>query len=419
MSNGLAPYTSVTRTSHDRLGTADMVVAGLGAMLGAGLFAGLAPASALVGNWLPLGVVLAAVLALLTSCTTGDQAGVFPGPGGGYRYTREQLGRWPGRTAGGLYLVGRGAAAAALAGCFGAYVSPDRPVLPALGLLVVAVAADAIGVRLSRRLIRVSTVFVLVVLALVVAACFAIPAPPPVGVALPADTPGLNRPGDLLPATGVLFFGFLGFERVTAPDGAGPSSPRRLRIVIPVLLAVALGTYLLVGSAVLRQLGPMRLALSTAPLRDALDAADASMVDPLVTIAAMVTTAVGLLVVLGGGQRTAEAMAGKGDLPAMGMAARVLIGGGAALGVLFAGPGQAIELAATCALFYYAFSNASARLLSRDERSWPTRVACFGLGLAVLIAMSMPVADLVTVLAVALLAGVAGPLVARVGHARR
>jgi APA family basic amino acid/polyamine antiporter len=399
----------VTPTLRDRLGVADSVVAGLGAMIGAGLFAGLAPASALAGEWLLLGVVLAAVLALLTCCTTGDQAGVFPGSGGGYRYTREQLGRWPGRTAGGLYLVSRAAAAAALAGCFGAYVSPNRPALPALALLVAVVAADIVGVRLSRSVTRVLTVFVLVTLVLVVAACFAIPPPPPTGVALPAGTPGLDQPGGLLPAAGVLFFAFLGFERVTAPDDGVPAA--RLRVVIPVLLVVALGTYLLVAAAVLRQLGPTRLAVSSAPLRDALDAADASMLDPLVTIAAMVATAVGLLLVVGSGQRTADTMTGKGDLPSVGLLARVVIGGGAAVGVLVAGPADAIELAATCALFYYAFTNAAGRLLSRDERSWPSRVACVGLGVAVVIGMSMPAVDLLIVLAVALLAAAVGPLV--------
>lgn len=380
---------------------ADTVVAGLGAMLGAGLFAGLAPASALAGGWLLVGVVIAAILTVLTCCVTGDQASAFPGSGGGYRYTREQLGRWPGRTAGGLCLVGRAAAAAALAGCFGDYVSPDRPTVPALALLVVVVVADVFGVRPSRAVTRVLTVFVLVVLALVVAACVAIPPPPPVGVVPPAGTPGLDDVGGVLPAAGVLFFAFLGFERCT-------ETARPRRVVIPVLVGVAFVTYFVVSWAVLRQLGPTRLAVSAAPLRDALDAADASPLDPVVTIAAMVATATGLLLVVGGGSRTADVMAGKGDLPVPGMLVRLLIGGGAAGGVLLGGPGGAIELAATCALFYYAFSNASARLLSREERTWPGRTACFALGVAVLVGMSMPPVDLVVVLVVAVVAALVG-----------
>lgn len=392
-------------------------------MVGAGLFAGLAPASALVGGWLPVAMVIAAVPAVLACCSTGDQAGAFPGPGGGYRYTREQLGRWPGRMAGGLYLTSRVAAAAALAGCFGAYVDPNRPALPALGLLAVVLVADAFDIRPPRGITKALTIFVLVVLALVVAACFAIAPPPPTGVVAPAGTAGLDRPGNLLPAAGLLFFAFLGFERVSAP-GTGRAVVPRPKVVIPVLVVIALGIYLAVSFAVLRQLGPTRLAVSTVPLRDALDAADASALDPVITVAAMVATAVALLLVIGGGGRMADVMATSGDLPSTGRAehsalARWLVGGGAVVGVLVAGPADAIELAATCALFYYAFTNAAARLLTREERAWPARTACFGLGVSVLLGMAMPPVDLAIALGVVVLAGAAGPLLTLVRSARR
>lgn len=410
----MALYSAVTQPARDPHGVAGTVLTGLAAMIGAGLFAALGPASALVGGWLPVAFVIAAVPAVLSSCSTCDQASVFPGAGGGYRYTREQLGRWPGRMAGGLYLAGRAAAAAALAGCFGDYIAPTRPALPAVVLLAVVVAVDALDVRVPRRGTMAMVAVVLVVLALVVAACFAIPPPPPTGVAPPAGTPGLDRPINLLPAAGLLFFAFLGFERVTAPGGERLPA-RRLRIVIPVLTVVALGTYLAVTFAVLRQLGPTRLALSTVPLRDALDAAAASALDPAVTIAAAVACAAGLLLVIGGGRTTTDAMTSNGDLPF----ARWLIAGGAVLGVLVADTGRLMTLAATCALFYYAFTNASARLLLRDERTWPGRTACFGLGVTVLIGMAMPAIDLAVALAVTVVAGLSGPLLALARPARR
>jgi APA family basic amino acid/polyamine antiporter len=81
--------------------------------------------------------------------------------------------------------------------------------------------------------------------------------------------------------------------------------------------------------------------------------------------------------------------------------------------VLFVGPTRSIGLAATCALFYYAFTNASARLLSRDERFWPARTACFGLGFSVLIGMTMPPVDLALALGVAAVALAAGPFLSR------
>jgi basic amino acid/polyamine antiporter, APA family len=395
---------------RDRPGSVDAVVAGLGATIGAGLFAGLAPASSVAGRWLLLAMVISVVLAAFCCFSTADQSASTPGSGGGYRYTRDQLGRLPGRVAGWLYLASRAGAAAALAGCFGAYVAPDRPLLATLGVLVLAVAADSVGLRPSTVVTRWLVGFVLVVLALVVAACFAIAPPPPTGVVPPAGTPGLDSVRGLLPATGVLFFAFLGFERVTAP-GADQTgwSPRRLRVVVPVLLLVVAGTYLAVGAAVLRQLGSTRLAVSTVPLRDALDAAAAGSLDPLVTVAAMVATGLALLYVVGGARRVADAMADGGDLPVPGVLVRCLVGVGALVCVLLAGPVGSIELAATCALFHYAGTNAAARLLPADRRTWPARTACFGLGLAVLLGFGMPLVDLGIAVGVAALAALARP----------
>ena len=59
----------------------------------------------------------------------------------------------------------------------------------------------------------------------------------------------------------------------------------------------------------------------------------------------------------------------------------------------------ALGVAACGTLFYYAFTNASARVLLQNDRTWPMRTACLGLGLSVLLAMSMPVPALLISLA--------------------
>jgi APA family basic amino acid/polyamine antiporter len=46
-----------------RLGVRDAVVIGLGAMLGAGVFASFAPAARSAGGWLPLALAIAAQVA--------------------------------------------------------------------------------------------------------------------------------------------------------------------------------------------------------------------------------------------------------------------------------------------------------------------------------------------------------------------
>lgn len=402
-------------------GPLDTLTAGLGAMLGAGLFAGFAPAAGLAGHWLLLGAGLAAVIALLSAFSTADLAKSDPGAGGGYRHVCENLGRWPGRMAGGVYLVGRLTAAAAIAGCFGDYATPGRPLLGGLVLLVVVVAVDAAGFTLPRLVVRFAVLFVAVVLVVVVAACFAIAPPPPTGVPLPANFPGTDNVGELLPVSGIMFFGFLGFERVTSPTSDQPPATwRRLLVALPLLVGLALVGYLAVGAAALRQLGGARLAISGAPLTDALAAADASALAPLVTLAALVATAGALFAVVGGARRTVDVMAGRGDLPAtnttpghgrLSLPAAALVGVGSAVALALLSPTEAILAAATCALAYYAFANSAARLLRRGERIWPARSACFGLGLCVVVALAMPATDL----AIAVGGMLAGVLLAPLG----
>ncbi|HEX4226361.1 MAG TPA: amino acid permease [Pseudonocardiaceae bacterium] len=404
----VATLCGVTRQLRDRFGTTNAVVGGLGAMLGAGVLVGLAPAAGLAGRWMLVGLAIAALAAVCTACSTTDLARAYPGAGGGYRYARELLGRWPGRLAGGVGLLGRVAAMAAVAGCFGAYVTPQRPVLGAVAALVLAIAAEIAAVRMPVLLGRVLIAVVLVTLAVVVAACFAVPAPVQVSGPLPAGLPGADNPVELLPAAGLLFFGFLGDAR--AETGSRP----RTKLVVPVLILIALGTCLAVGTALLRELGPTRMALSPDPLRDALAAANASALDPILTAGVAAATIGVLFALVGGTRQTAKAMAEAGDLP-IGLDKTVLgavvVGVAGILAVLLLTPVAAIELAATCGLFAAAFTNAAGRMLERHERVWPARTACLGLGLCVLLVVAMPPTALaLSVLAMAVGAGI-GPLV--------
>ncbi|MCA1835502.1 MAG: hypothetical protein LC721_03860, partial [Actinobacteria bacterium] len=75
---------------------------------------------------------------------------------------------------------------------------------------------------------------------------------------------------------------------------AGTGSDIRITAVA-VMAPLLPGLLVLVGYAALHQLGAPRLALSPAPLRDALAAADASGIDALLTVGAAVATVFALL----------------------------------------------------------------------------------------------------------------------------
>ncbi|WP_083753374.1 APC family permease [Actinosynnema sp. ALI-1.44] len=403
----------------DRLRATAGIIPGLSGMLGAGLLVAVSPAAAAAGTWLLAGAVVAFLAALCSAFSTSDQSRRFVGVGGGYLYSRHQLGLLPGRMAGSAALVGRIVAGAAIAGTFGVYVVPEQPVVAAIVVSLVAAVADAFGVRPSRGVAIAVMVITLIGMALFIAVAFAIAPPPP--LPLPADVAGADDASGLLAAAGAMFFGFLGFEYVTS-SSEQEYSARQLHVAVPVIMVGTLAVTVAVGSAALHQLGGPRLALSPAPLMDALAAADALSLQPLMAGVAGIATAYGLLLAIGSIRRTLSAMAEFSDVPpalaivgSRGVSAPAACLSGAAVAVAagLLNPPQAIGIAACLLLFYYAFTNAAARLLLPSDRAWPRRAACFGLGLSVLIGMNMSVKYLAVVVLVMVVGCVAGAVTSR------
>lgn len=262
------------RNVNDRVRAAvDAVSAGLATMLGAGVFTAVAPAAESAGTWLLAGLPIAALLAVACALSTRDT----PGDGAADRVATV------------LGLAGRLVAAVAVAGSFGAYLAPGRPVLAGVVLLAVVTAVAGSRFEPPAALVRTAALVVLVVLAVFVAACVAIVPVAPAVAAEPAA--GDTSVAGVLAASGLLFFCFLGFERVGRAEG------RRSRALVLVTIGVTFAVTFAVAAAALHQLGAARLAASPAPLRDALAAADASALDGPLTAAAaiaMVFVLVGL-----------------------------------------------------------------------------------------------------------------------------
>ncbi len=99
------PEPAPSRLSR-RLGVGDAVVVGLGAMLGAGVFAAFGPAARAAGSGLVWGLVLAGLVAWCNATSSAQLAAVHPQSGGTYVYGRHRLGRAWGVVAGWAFLTG-------------------------------------------------------------------------------------------------------------------------------------------------------------------------------------------------------------------------------------------------------------------------------------------------------------------------
>lgn len=408
-------------------GTADAVVLGLAAMLGTGVFAVWGPAATAAGPWIPVAVLLAAVVALCNAWSTADCAAAHP-EGGGYVYGRERLCPAAGRLAGVAQLVGAAAAAGAAALVFGWYVLPARPGVVAIAVVVVVTALNIAGVRWTARGAWALVGGLLVVLLMVVlcglfgghvepaAATPALPAAPLVQ--------GTGMPG-VLTAAALVSFAFFGYARIARLRAKMRDPARTVRRAIAITLTVALVTYLLVAAALLVGLGSDRLAGEPAPLAVLVDNGQAHALGVLVRVGAAVATGSALLGALVGLSRAALAMARRGELPRLftvvsgrGAPWRADVAGGlvAIVVVLVAGPVAAITVAACAGLVHYAVINAAAlRLPARTFSAW---TSWLGLVLCLGLAAMLPTRAVLVTLA-AIVVGWAGCTVAGRVAARR
>jgi APA family basic amino acid/polyamine antiporter len=395
-----------------RLGTADAVVLGLASMLGTGVFAVWAPAAAAAGRWLVLAVVLAGIVAACNAVSTADLAVAHPESGGGYVYGSRRLCAGAGRLAGVAFLIGKSASAAAAAGVFGSYVLPSAPLAAALLAVVVVTALNIAGVAWTARGAYALVGGTLAVLLVVVVVGLSVSGDP-VDPAVPAVTPIVvdSGPFGVLTAAGLVFFAFAGYARIATLGEEVRDPQRTIRLAIGLALGISLVVYLLLAWALLHGLGPDRLAQQMSPLAAVVDARGAPGLGVLVRVGAAVAAGSALLSVLVGISRTALAMARGNDLPRA--LTRIsprgtpwladLAGGAVAAGIaVLAGPVAAIALSACSVLVYYGVINVAALRLRATERTWPRWTSVLGLVLCVLLAVFLPLAQvLITAAALA------------------
>jgi APA family basic amino acid/polyamine antiporter len=387
-----------------RLGTADAALLGLGAMLGAGVFAAFAPAARAAGAGLLTGLGIAAVVAYCNATSSAQLAAAYPVSGGTYVYGRERLGPWWGFLAGWGFVLGKTASCAAMALTFAAYAVPAPWQRPAAVAAVAGLAAvNYRGVTRTAGLVRVLVAAVLAVLALVVVAGWAS------GAADPGRLAGWAAPAGgwygVAQSAGLLFFAFAGYARI-ATMGEEVREPRRIipRAILTAL-AVAVLTYAAVGAVALLVLGPDRLAAAGAPLALVVREAGWGWAVPLVGAGAAAAALGALLALIAGVGRTVLAMARERDLPGWLAAvhprfrvphrAELALAAAVCALVLVVDLRGAIGFSSFGVLVYYLIANVAAFTQPAAQRRYPRWLAVLGgLGCAGLAATLPPTAVL-------------------------
>ncbi|MDT5314924.1 MAG: basic amino acid/polyamine antiporter, family [Mycobacterium sp.] len=388
------------------LGTIDAVTIGLGSMLGAGIFVALAPAAAAAGSALLLGLAIAAVVAYCNATSSARLAVLYPQSGGTYVYGRERLGPFWGYLAGWSFVVGKTASCAAMALTVGVYAWPEYSHAVAVAAVVALTAVNTVGVQKSAWLTRIIVAVVLAVLAAVIV------------VIVGSGGADVSRLAwhdasvlGVLQAAGLSFFAFAGYARIATlgEEVRDPTTtiPRAIRIALGLVLVV----YAAVAVAVLAQLGSTATASATAALADAVTSAGHPGWTPVVRAGATVAALGSLLALILGVSRTVLAMARDRRLPPalaavhqrFGTPYRAELAVGAVVAVLAAlvDLRGAIGFSSFAVLVYYAIANVSALTLRGKVIPTAGLIGC------VLLAFSLPLASVLTGLAVVALGALA------------
>lgn len=390
-----------------RLGTFDSVVVGLGAMIGAGIFAALAPAARYAGSALLVGLVVAGAVAYCNATSSARLAALYPESGGTYVYGRRRLGDVWGYLAGAAFVVGKLASCAAMALTFAHYTAPSiaRPL--AVGAVVCLSAVNLAGVDKTAGLTRAIVAVVLGALAVFVVVALA-------GGTLRASHLTATHGGVLgvLRSGGILFFAFAGYARIATLGEEVDNPERTIPRAIALALTLTVVVYAAVAFAALVAAPPSLLAATQAPLRAVVRAGSLRAVAPVVQVGAAVASLGVLLSLLAGVSRTVFAMASNRHLPHVLSAvherrrvphrAELAVGAAVVAIASAADIRTAIGFSSFCVLFYYAVANASALTLRRQ-----LAVPAGGLLGCLLLAFTLPLSAVVggaaTIAAAALL----------------
>jgi basic amino acid/polyamine antiporter, APA family len=271
-----------------QLGMFDAISTGMAAILGAGIFAVIAPAAGIAGPALLISFVIAAFVAFCNALSSTQLAAAFPRSGGTYEFGRQMLGPWAGYLAGWMFLTANTVGPGVSALVFGGYLHAMWSIIPArTAAVLAALVMTVLNASGIRRSVRVTDI--VVILSIVSLLAFVVIGLPHSQISnfspfAPGGTGGIFR------ATGLLFFAYTGYSRIATLV----EEVRNPKHTIPIATITALGTavllYLLVAITAISILGASGISKSSSPLESSMTVLGSTIGVIIISAGALLTT---------------------------------------------------------------------------------------------------------------------------------
>lgn len=362
-------------------------------MLGAGVFVIFGPAAYYAGSALPLSILLAALVAYLNAGSVAQLAAVVERSGGGYAYARVYVSKNFGFLAGSSFLVGKIGSSAAIALTVATYLAPNHALVTAIGAVILMTTINLAGINRTAAGSKILATITIIFLATLVFAAISLPV---ATTSMPSGTPI-----GVLSAAALFFFAFAGYARVATLGGEIRHSTRNVAKAIWISLATVLGIYLTLSLVLTNKLGA-DLPLTVTPLADL--AARTWLGGEYIWIFAAIAGLGSLLALLAGMSRTAAEMASDGELPnafakklpnGTPIFAELVVASMAIALVATGGIMLSLGISSFAVLLYYAITNFAAFRQPLAETKRSKLLNLLGLGLCLLLAMSVPIEGLI------------------------
>jgi APA family basic amino acid/polyamine antiporter len=303
--------TEAERPLRRSLNLLETTMAGVGIILGAGVYALVGAVAGEAGNGIWLSFVIAALVASVIGLCYAELASMFPHSGADHEYTRQALGPRPAFVVGWLMVIGNVIAAATVALGFGGYlhtfvdVSPTVSAIVALGI---AMCIAFLGVEETVRVMIIGTLVEVTGLVLIIA------------IGLPhlpdADLTNFDQgAAGVLGGAALVMFAYIGFNEIATLAEEAENPTRTIPRAMLISIGITTVLYIAVAVAAVSVLGASMLADSEAPLADVAKEVLGDRASSIVAIIALFSTANTMLLLLVAASRMIYGMARTDALP--------------------------------------------------------------------------------------------------------
>jgi len=253
-----------TITLKRDLGLFEATVAGVGIIVGAGIYVLIGAASGHAGNGVWISFLIAAFVAFLTGLSYAELSSIYDDSSGEYSYIEHTFGKRFAFVIGYLVMFAAIVASAAVALGFSGYFTTlfgrGNPIIIALSAILFFTLLNLKGIKQSMRLNSIFTVFSIIGLLFIV--FLAIPNLGSIDYFKIKSLEGVFK------ASSLIFFAYLGFDSVVQLSEETKNPKKNIPLALLLALGISTIIYIAVSFASISTLSWESLSVSSSPLSD-------------------------------------------------------------------------------------------------------------------------------------------------------